>query len=85
MADYNRLRTFGVSPERYAELLELQGGGCAICGESERLGTSFSVDHDHKTGMVRGLLCRACNAAIGGLKDDVAVLQRAIDYLRGNV
>lgn len=60
---YN-LAKYGVTPAAYAELLIAQGGGCAICGSPPpRLGRfkHLSVDHDHETGRVRGLLCQNCN------------------------
>lgn len=56
-------KVYGLSPEQYAELLSRQGGRCAICRgrpKSKRL----AVDHDHKTGAVRGLLCSRCNAEL---------------------
>jgi len=69
--------------EEYARLLAEQGGGCAICGGRE-LGRCrhFSVDHDHATGFVRGLLCNNCNRAVGLFGDDHALLDRAAQYLR---
>jgi len=72
---------FGVSADEYNDMLASQGGGCAICGLKCRSGKRLAIDHDHKTGMVRGLLCMCCNTAIGHLNDDKALLQRAIDYL----
>ena len=69
--------------EEYLCLYETQGGACAICGEHRELGgvSGLYVDHNHKNGEVRGLLCPACNAAIGMLKEDVELIQRASDYL----
>jgi hypothetical protein len=63
-------------------MLKDQGGCCAICG-TDTPGTSgiFAVDHDHKTGKVRGLLCRSCNVGIGNLGDDPKRLKEAIRYL----
>ena len=63
-----------------------QGGKCAICREKEtrkRRGriARLSVDHDHSTGDIRGLLCTRCNTAIGLLEDDITLLKNAIDYL----
>jgi hypothetical protein len=79
------LRTkFGITLEQYEEMSERQLGLCAICVRPESIeGASLSVDHCHSTGLVRGLLCRTCNSAIGFLGDDPSMLQRAIDYLEG--
>lgn len=75
---------FGMSEEAYDQLLESQGGVCAICrvaSQSSRLHKRLAVDHDHKTGIVRGLLCARCNTAIGAFNDDVEFLKNAICYL----
>jgi 5-methylcytosine-specific restriction endonuclease McrA len=50
-------RTFGITLEDFEAMLGAQGGGCAICGRVAPEGTSLHVDHDHETGVVRGLLC----------------------------
>ena len=73
------LKRFGLTPAEYAARLEAQSGACAICGgrDARRL----SVDHNHETGAVRGLLCRNCNVGIGALGDDADVLRRAAEYL----
>jgi hypothetical protein len=55
-----RAKGLGVDDERYAIMLADQGGGCAICGATPK-SRRLNVDHDHKTGAVRGLLCHACN------------------------
>jgi hypothetical protein len=71
---------YGITVETYEQLLREQAGVCAICGgkpENRRL----SVDHDHTTGLVRGLLCRKCNSAIGYMSDSLVKLQRATRYL----
>jgi hypothetical protein len=64
-------------------MLEEQDGACAICLSTEdSYGRSkFSVDHDHETGAVRGLLCTHCNRAIGMFRDNGEHLQRAADYI----
>ena len=83
----NLKANYGMTELEYAQLLIEQAGRCAICGLREgtanHRGTVFSlsIDHDHQTGMVRGLLCNRCNRAIGLLGDDVALLRRAIEYL----
>lgn len=46
-----------------------------------KFNTIFVVDHDHETGKVRGLLCNSCNVMLGHSKDDVAILQKGIEYL----
>lgn len=73
-------RKYGITDEAYTALLEEQCQRCAIC-----LGTDsnmkLSVDHDHQTGAVRGLLCRACNMGVGIFNEDPAALRRAADYL----
>jgi hypothetical protein len=76
-ASYYRLKRYGLSKEAYSALLDKQDGKCAICREE----IALHVDHDHATGDVRGLLCRACNNGIGNFADDPARLQAAIDYL----
>lgn len=70
---------YGISMDDYKNMIIKQDGHCAICNHEKEL----QIDHDHKTGKVRGLLCRACNTAIGKFKDDITVLMNAIEYLRG--
>ena len=88
-----RLKRYGISPTQYRELLAKQGGGCAICGatnspdvcKTARSSTGrrrLHVDHDHKTGVVRGLLCSSCNIALGKFRDDASIIERAAMYLR---
>lgn len=85
--EYQRRYQYGLQKGEYAVLLAKQGGLCAICGREETARSSrgikqMTVDHDHKTGKVRGLLCNNCNAGIGYLKDDPDVLERAAAYVR---
>jgi hypothetical protein len=80
---------FGLSADQYEAMIEKQGNVCAIChepehrvdGKSKRL-RELAVDHNHQTGKVRGLLCNACNAALGGFGDNVERLFSAAEYLR---
>lgn len=74
--------TFGMSMKEYDALEDAQEGKCAICGTDDTAPWDwFCVDHDHATGAVRGLLCRACNTCIGQAKDNPEILRRAIRYL----
>ena len=74
---------FGIDEVQYDAMLEKQGGGCAICGtpESNSKNHRLAVDHDHKTGEVRGLLCSMCNTSLGGFREDPKLLTAAIKYL----
>lgn len=72
---------YGVTPEWFIETLLVQGG-CAICGTKEAKSRGgWNVDHNHKTGKVRGVLCGHCNRAIGSLLDSPAVCTAAAAYL----
>jgi hypothetical protein len=89
--DSHLRRTFGITLEQYKSLLELQDGGCAVCGvvpdvaievqRKQGIATRLVVDHCHDTGRVRGLLCASCNKGIGHLRDDPALLRLAVQYL----
>lgn len=78
---------YSLSLEQYNELNKNQKGLCAVCGKSERVLDSkgrtqrLSVDHDHVTEEVRGLLCRVCNAILGLLRDDVSLIKCFEKYL----
>lgn len=81
--DYSLRKQYGISLLEYNLLLKRQNGVCAICLRPERSDRykHFSVDHDHVTGKVRGLLCSGCNRAIGIMGDDAVRLRRASEYL----
>lgn len=83
-ADRWRQREYGLTRERFDELLEAQGRACAICrvafGKTKV--EAPHVDHDHESNVVRGLLCSRCNFLIGNGRDDPAVLEAAASYLR---
>lgn len=77
-------RIYGIEEDTYTKNLELQGGACAICGSTYPGGNSkgyFHIDHCHETGQFRGLLCGRCNTSLGGFKDDINILKKAIEYL----
>lgn len=74
-----RLKRYGITIEDWDRMFIEQGGRCAVCKETvDRL----CVDHDHKTGRVRGLLCLTCNFAAGALKDSVLLAESLIQYLK---
>lgn len=75
-------RYYGITLEEYDLLLEKQGYKCAICGidKAENV-KSFAVDHCHKTGKVRGLLCHKCNIGLGHFDDSSNLLIKAVSYL----
>lgn len=83
-ADSHLRRTYGITAAEYEAILEKQGGVCAICSQECNRSTSerFCVDHDHETGLVRGLLCFKCNVGLGRFDDDIGRLNVAIAYLR---
>ena len=77
---YNLRIQYGLTVEQYDAMLETQGGVCAICGDLPS-GKALHVDHNHKDGAIRGLLCNRCNRCLGLFKDDPAVIKAALDYL----
>ena len=78
-----RLRVeYGITPEEYQALLDGQAHCCAICGgEANPQGKRLSVDHDHTTGQIRGLLCGSCNNLLGLAYDRPEILRSAAAYL----
>lgn len=66
---------YNLSLSEYLELLA--DASCAVCETTDNL----CIDHDHETGKVRGILCKRHNSAMGGLKDDISLLESAISYL----
>lgn len=75
-------RVYGLSGDRYTALKDLQGGRCAICLRATGATRNLSVDHDHATGDVRGLLCRPCNNLLGHARDEIPFFERAVEYLK---
>ena len=75
-------RVYGITPEQYNEMLSKQGGKCSICGEENPGGRRLSIDHNHTTGQIRRLLCVKCNAGIGNFRENIALMERAIQYIK---
>ena len=83
--DRDLRRKYHITAAEYDAMLAAQGGHCAICPATEAGGNGvFHVDHDHdhETGRVRGLLCHACNTALGLFKESADLLAAAMVYLR---
>ena len=75
-------KRFGITLEQYNLMAEEQEFRCWICRQECGTGHRLSVDHDHLTGQVRGLLCKKCNSGIGFFSDHPALLERALEYLQ---
>ncbi len=77
-------RTFKISYSFYEKLLDSQKGVCSICSKPETSSKNkyLSVDHDHSTGKIRGLLCNSCNRALGYFYDNIKIMKNAIKYLK---
>ena len=74
-------KRFGLTNVEYEEIWKYQGFCCYICRKGNKNNKRFPVDHCHKTGKIRGILCNRCNQALGLLKDSIDSLKRAIEYL----
>jgi hypothetical protein len=74
-------RKYGITIEKYEEMLDAQAGVCAICGREPNPNISLHVDHDHETGQIRDLTCFRCNQALGAFSEDPFLLRAAADYL----
>ena len=81
--DYSLRYRYGMTLDQFNTMFEKQDRRCALCKSDKSDGKNFVVDHCHKTGKIRGILCSYCNRALGMLKDDPDMLSRAIIYLRG--
>lgn len=87
----NAYRRYGITLEEYDTMLAEQNFVCAICKNPESMKHksgrfyNLSIDHDHDTSIVRGLLCRNCNVGLGNFSDDIEKLSAAITYLSKSV
>jgi hypothetical protein len=82
--EYNRDRqlktNYGLTLDDFRQMSVKQAGRCAVCGEERQL----CVDHDHRSGAVRALLCQKCNRGLGHFDDNPALLECAAAYLKAN-
>jgi hypothetical protein len=74
---YHLVQKYGMTAAEVEILKSSQGGLCAVC----RCQPAVHVDHDHKTGQVRGVVCESCNGFLGAFGDDPALIEAAIAYL----
>lgn len=83
--DWYYPKKFGISFEKFLDLLQEQGEECPICCAKLQLSKKGAdkahLDHDHATGKIRGVLCLNCNTGLGRFRDDPELLLRAIGYL----
>lgn len=83
------LNKYGITLAQYNQMLKEQGGVCAICKQPEQMlykgkPKRLCVDHDHKTGKVRGILCQRCNTTLGRYEDNPELMRNLITYLEDN-
>lgn len=80
--EYHLKRLYGITNDQYQELLEKQDHKCFVCQKHEtEFKTKLAVDHNHKTGEIRGLLCNYCNHRIVGRNTDPEIMRRVYEYL----
>lgn len=74
---------YGLSTAEYNSIKAHQGGTCALCLRATGATRKLAVDHDHATGLIRGILCKPCNRnVLGQARDDVEFFERCIEYLK---
>ena len=73
---------YGLTEEKYLRIIADQGGNCATCTFQFKNHSETQIDHCHATGIVRGILCKHCNRALGQVADSVETLAALIKYLR---
>lgn len=81
----NYKRNYNLTLETRNKLLEQQGGCCKICDKNLNINKkSTHIDHCHKTGEVRGILCNNCNTTLGKVNEDIVILKKMIEYIEIN-
>jgi hypothetical protein len=80
---YDLKKTFGITIEEYNLMLVDQNNSCYLCKTNkDQLKRNLAVDHCHKTGKIRKLLCEKCNVGLGSFKENIETLTNAIIYLK---
>ena len=73
---------YGITADQYKQMLAEQDEKCYICeSHKDNFSKALSIDHCHKTGMVRKLLCINCNRALGMLQEDIGLMKKLIEYV----
>lgn len=72
---------YNITDSEWRDMANSQDYCCAICGKHQPK-KRLAIDHDHKTGKIRGLLCSNCNTALGLLKDNISIAESAVKYLK---
>lgn len=80
--NYGLKYKYGISLEKFLDMVSNQRGCCAICSVEFTTDKSTHVDHNHSTGEIRMLLCNSCNHLLGNAKDSIQILENAIEYLK---
>jgi hypothetical protein len=80
--NYKLKNKYGINKKQVENAIKKQGGKCPIC--KVKLTGDYHIDHSHKTGKFRGILCSYCNQALGQFKDNIESLENAIKYLKSN-
>lgn len=75
---------FGITLEDYNYMLKNQKGKCNICNQECKTYSRLAVEHCHKTGVIRGLVCSKCNAGLGFYNDNIELHEKAIKHLKGD-
>ena len=79
-------KRYGITQKEYNTMLNNQQGKCAICKrDASEFNRKLSIDHDHTTGNIRGLLCMQCNLILGNARDNIDVLKNSILYLEKTI
>lgn len=78
---HNRKQRYGISDNEVTLLWDMQDGKCGICDYIFKKDGDFHIDHDHKTGRIRGLLCKDCNLGLGYFRDNIDLLHKAMKWI----
>lgn len=78
---FNLRNNYGISADEWDEKFLSQGSCCDICGTQEAPSMGWHTDHNHETGLLRGILCYSCNVGLGNFKDSLEILAAAQQYL----
>lgn len=79
-----RKRVYGLSDIEYQRLMDEQGGVCKICKRQPEGKQPWNIDHNHKTGVIRGLLCSRCNTGLGCFNDESNLIRQAALYVEND-